>query len=70
MTFPFTESIVEQTALAWLDSTDWSVKNGAEIAPGEPAAERLARVFSCRGVVGGVRRYLVRVFVDVDPPHR
>jgi hypothetical protein len=34
VTFPFTESIVEQTALAWLDSTDWSVKNGAEIAPG------------------------------------
>jgi type I restriction enzyme R subunit len=40
VTSPFTESIVEQAALAWLDSTGWSVKNGAEIAPGEPAAER------------------------------
>lgn len=66
MTSPFTEAIVEQAALAWLENTGWSVKKGAEIAPGEPAAERLARVFSCRRVVGGVRRYLVRVFVDVD----
>ena len=36
----FTESVVEQAALAWLESTGWAVKNGAEIAPGEPAAER------------------------------
>jgi type I restriction enzyme, R subunit len=36
----FTESVVEQAALAWLESTGWSVKNGADIAPGEPAAER------------------------------
>lgn len=40
MTSPFTESIVEQAALAWLESTGWSVKNGAEIAPDEPTAER------------------------------
>jgi hypothetical protein len=36
----FTESVVEQAALAWLESAGWTVKNGAEIAPGEPAAER------------------------------
>ena len=36
----FTESVVEQAALAWLESTGWSVRNGAAIAPGEPAAER------------------------------
>jgi type I restriction enzyme R subunit len=36
----FSESVVEQAALAWLESTGWSVKNGADIAPGEPAAER------------------------------
>jgi type I restriction enzyme R subunit len=36
----FTESVVEQAALAWLESTGWTVKNGAEIAPGDPAAER------------------------------
>ena len=36
----FTESVVEQAALAWLESIGWTVLNGAEIAPGEPAAER------------------------------
>ena len=36
----FTESVVEQAALAWLESVGWVVRNGAEIAPGEPAAER------------------------------
>jgi type I restriction enzyme R subunit len=35
-----TESVVEQTALAWLESAGWQVRNGAEIAPGESAAER------------------------------
>jgi len=35
-----TESVVEQAALAWLESVGWQVRNGAEIAPGEPAAER------------------------------
>ena len=36
----FDESVVEQAALAWLESVGWQVRNGAEIAPGEPAAER------------------------------
>jgi len=36
----FTESVVEQAALAWLESIGWAVRNGAEIAPGELAAER------------------------------
>ena len=40
MTAPFTESVVEQAALAWLEGAGWMVANGAEIAPGEPAAER------------------------------
>ena len=35
-----TESVVEQAALAWLESAGWQIRNGAEIAPGEPAAER------------------------------
>ena len=35
-----TESVVEQAALAWLESIGWTVRNGAEIAPGELAAER------------------------------
>ena len=40
MSAPFTESIVEEAALAWLASIDWAVANGAHIAPGEPGAER------------------------------
>jgi type I restriction enzyme R subunit len=40
MTASFTESVVEQAALAWLESLGWAVRNGAQIAPGEPAAER------------------------------
>ncbi|MCC7080410.1 MAG: type I restriction endonuclease subunit R [Burkholderiales bacterium] len=36
----FTESVVEQAALAWLESAGWRVRNGADIAPGEAAAER------------------------------
>jgi type I restriction enzyme R subunit len=35
-----TESVVEQAALAWFESAGWVVRNGAAIAPGEPAAER------------------------------
>jgi len=36
----FTESDVEEAALAWLASVGWQIRNGADIAPGEPAAER------------------------------
>lgn len=35
-----TESVIEQAALAWLKNVGWSVHHGAEIAPGELAAER------------------------------
>ena len=40
MTSTFTESIVEQAALAWLAAAGWQVVSGATIAPGEPGAER------------------------------
>ena len=36
----FTESVVEQAALAWLESLGYAVLAGGEIAPGEPQAER------------------------------
>jgi len=36
----FSESVVEQAALAWLESGGWQVVNGADIAPGEAGAER------------------------------
>lgn len=36
----FTESVVEQATLAWLESAGWRVAHGPEIAPDTPAAER------------------------------
>jgi type I restriction enzyme R subunit len=36
----FTESVVEEAALAWLETIGWRVVSGAEIAPGTRAAER------------------------------
>jgi len=37
---PINESVVEQAALAWLQSLDYAILQGPEIAPGEPQAER------------------------------
>lgn len=36
----FTESIVEDAALAWLEALGYAVLHGPDIAAGEPAAER------------------------------
>src|SRR5262245_25708643 len=36
----FTESVVEEAALEWLQSLGYSILHGPEIAAGEPAAER------------------------------
>jgi type I restriction enzyme R subunit len=40
MSGAFTESVVEQAALAWLESLGWRVTHGLDIAPGEARAER------------------------------
>ena len=40
MSSEFTESVVEEAALAWLEDAGWQIRHGAEIAPGEPVAER------------------------------
>lgn len=37
----FTESIVEEAALAWFESLGWRIRHGPEIASGEPKAERI-----------------------------
>lgn len=37
----FTESIVEQAALAWLESLGWPVTHGLEIASGGSTTERI-----------------------------
>ena len=36
----FTEAVVEEAALQWLEALDYVVQHGPEIAPGELAAER------------------------------
>jgi len=36
----FTESVVEEAALEWLEGLDYTILSGLEIAPGETAAER------------------------------
>lgn len=36
----FTESIVEEAALAWLEGLGYAILHGPDIAPGEPFAER------------------------------
>ena len=36
----FTETTVEQAALAWLERLGYQILFGPEIAPGEPLAER------------------------------
>ncbi len=38
----FTESVVEDAALAWLESLGWGVRHGPDIAPGSLFAERAA----------------------------
>lgn len=39
----FTESVVEQAALVWLESVGWQVSNDAEIASGELRAKEAER---------------------------
>ena len=36
----FTESVVEEAALEWLEAKGWTILHGPEIAVGMPFAER------------------------------
>lgn len=36
----FTESVIEQAALAWLESLDYTILSGPDIAPGKVQAEK------------------------------
>ena len=40
----FTESVVEEAALAWLEGLGYTILHGPEIAPGEPFADPYARM--------------------------
>lgn len=37
----FTEFIVEDAALAWLEALGWTVKHGPDVATGKPHAEHI-----------------------------
>jgi type I restriction enzyme R subunit len=41
MSHAFTESIVEDAALAWIEGLGYAVLHGLEIAPGESKAVRI-----------------------------
>ena len=59
MTASLTESVVEEAALAWLETLGYSVKHGPEIAPGELWAER--QDFGQVAVKARLRQALVRL---------
>ncbi|MBK9116695.1 MAG: hypothetical protein IPM22_14000 [Betaproteobacteria bacterium] len=39
----FTESVVEEAALAWLQAAGWQVRNGADIAPEQLGRRAVSR---------------------------
>ena len=63
MSFNFTESVVEDAALAWLEALGYQVLHGPDIAVGEPAAERIDSNY--RDVV--LERRLRQTLVQLNP---
>ena len=63
----FTESIVEEAALAWLEALGYSVLHGPAIASGEPGAERSDPNY--RDVVLDGRLHQALVRLNPDLPH-
>ena len=61
----FTESVVEDAALAWLESLGYAVKQGPDIAPGELAAERID--YGQVVLEERLRRALARLNPDLPP---
>jgi len=62
---PFTESVVEQAALAWLEGLRYDIVSGPTIAPEEPGAERES--FDEVILAGRLRDALARVNPGVAP---
>src|SRR5713101_451653 len=61
----FTESIVEDAALAWLEALGYTVLHGPAIAAGEPAAERSDPNYRDVLLEGRLRQALVRLNPDL-----
>ena len=61
----FTESIVEDAALAWLEALGYVVLHGPEIAAGEPGAERSDPNYRDVVLEGRLRHGLFRLNPDL-----
>ncbi len=63
----FTESTVEDAALAWLEALGYEVKHGPEIAAGEPGAERSDPNYRDVVLEGRLRQALSRLNPTLPP---
>ena len=63
----FTESVVEEAALAWLEALGYAVLHGPEIAAGEPAAERSDPNYRDVVLERRLREALARLNPDLPP---
>ena len=63
----FTESVVEDAALAWLESLGYAVLHGPDIAAGEPGAERNDPTYRDVMLEGRLHQALVRL--NPELPH-
>jgi type I restriction enzyme R subunit len=63
----FTESIVEDAALTWLESLGWTILHGPEIAIGMLGAERSDPNYRDVLLEGRLRQALVRLNPDLPP---
>jgi type I restriction enzyme R subunit len=61
----FSESVVEQAALAWLEALGYAILHGPDIAVGEPAAERTDPNFRDVVLERRLRQALVRLNPDL-----
>jgi type I restriction enzyme R subunit len=61
MTASFTESVVEDAALAWLEALGYAIKHGPAIAAGEPGAERGDPNYRDVALEGRLRQALARL---------
>lgn len=63
----FTESVVEEAALAWLEDLGYAVLHGPDIAAGEPRAERSDPNYRDVVLEGRLRQALKRLNPDLPP---
>ena len=64
---PFTESVVEDAALSWLEELGYSVLHGPEIAAGEPGAERSDPGYRDVLLERRLRQALIRLNPELPP---